>query len=132
MISHYALAGLCLLAATGAAQAQNFMVGGLTTENNGFATSSSTSTSRMLFTDPLSAHDGCQNAPGIAHNSADCGVIVWMDPKTPIPTAPDHLLTGAERNVLRNASILWGFTRPHVPPGSTWSGQEALLIRPKE
>ena len=52
------------------------------------------------------ARDGCINVPGVAHSSADCSVMTWMDPNTVLPTKPLAEMSGAEENLVRSYNIL--------------------------
>ena len=73
----------------------------------GYATTNSSSSSRIGSPDDqLAARDGCMNIPGVAHNSADCSVITWMDPDTKLPDKPLNQLSGAEENLIRSYNIL--------------------------
>lgn len=56
--------------------------------------------------DPLSARDGCEDIPGIAHNSADCSRILEWDWSWDLPAKPRSEMSGAELNMLRNYRIL--------------------------
>ena len=100
------LTGSFLAAAMLPAAAQTAMVSTSTMEN-GFATTNSSSSSRIGSPDDqLAARDGCMNIPGVAHSSADCSVITWMDPNTKLPDKPLSQLSGAEENLIRSYNIL--------------------------
>ena len=83
------------------------MINGTSALENGYATTNTFSSSRVGSPDDLlAAHDGCTNFPGVAHNSADCSVITWMDPNTVLPDKPVEQLSGAEENLIRSYNIL--------------------------
>ena len=67
------------------------------------------SISRMApSSNPLSAEDGCEDIPGVAHNSADCSTLVTWDPRWVLPDKPLNKMSGAERNMLRSYRLLVG------------------------
>jgi hypothetical protein len=73
----------------------------------GFATTVSHSGTRIgPANDPSAARDGCMNVPGVAHSSADCSVMTWMDPNTVLPDKPLDQMSGAEENLIRNYNLL--------------------------
>jgi hypothetical protein len=74
---------------------------------NGYATTVSHSGTRIgPPDDPSAARDGCMNVPGVAHSSADCSVMTWMDPNTVLPDKPLDQMSGAEENLVGNYNLL--------------------------
>ena len=88
------------------AQAQSY-IASTSTDETGHVTTQTFSSSRVTpVADPSLARDGCINVPGVAHSSADCSVMTWMDPNTVLPTKPLAELSGAEENLVRSYNIL--------------------------